>query len=636
MIYNEDVKSLFLSFDEFRFNHKDEKIRVNVDYYTEFTLITLDSDNDKNNIKISVNDSFENSFLPFIVLYFISNNTDLVCRKLIANDSGNIIFENDDFILIVRNISIKAIEMLSLLNNNYNILKSEDECDSSYKDFIETNISIIYSYYRKDFYDVTLKANFFDKNTYKTYLESRYRDDDVKDQNFLILDIARCLCALNESDGIEIIKEQYKEDVMVVNLAENFYDVKFNSIYEKALRCARFENLNESLLIRIKDMVLEVMGYVKDAQELDFEEYFDGRARFYRIFENTKFENICNAILNSRILSGEDNMEDVEIISTEKERIGTGFKEIINNPIKEEPLYLFQNKEQEALAKAGEEQARLIMDIIEEKNSVKKDAEEFAKIILRKQKEYREIVMAADEQAKRIVELERENEKLKALAEENAMNIFLRDRKNDEEIYLRNIKDETPISSSDVDKINNLLNALSSVKDIDFVINHPTVAQEVYVLEEKIVTYLSTHNNVKEEEKEEVVDLAQSEENKTPIELLSIVRNVYLASHNYEKDGRHSVLDVSPYFDKYRVVVYSVKDDSYDILTDVYFDKMFFNEDVIKELCDIYSDGATIIASKTDNIPDNLADFLVIDNMDNALKFTGCSRYIIQIAKAYL
>ena len=73
-----------------------------------------------------------------------------------------------------------------------------------------------------------------------------------------------------------------------------------------------------------------------------------------------------------------------------------------------------------------------------------------------------------------------------------------------------------------------------------------------------------------------------------------------------------------------------------DLLTEVYFDDEKFTENIIKELCDIYSRDTIIVASKTDNIPGGKADYLVIDNNDNAIKFMGCNKEIIDIAKAYL
>ena len=104
----------------------------------------------------------------------------------------------------------------------------------------------------------------------------------------------------------------------------------------------------------------------------------------------------------------------------------------------------------------------------------------------------------------------------------------------------------------------------------------------------------------------------------------------------YVKDGRHTVVNITYDDNKYRVVIYSVKDDNDDILTDVLFDSYYFTSEVIKEICDIYLNDAIIVASKTDNIPNGYGDYLVIDNHDNAMKFMGCPVEIIEIAKTYL
>ena len=84
------------------------------------------------------------------------------------------------------------------------------------------------------------------------------------------------------------------------------------------------------------------------------------------------------------------------------------------------------------------------------------------------------------------------------------------------------------------------------------------------------------------------------------------------------------------------MVIYSVKNDTDDVLTEVYFDEDLFEDKTIKEICDIYKNGAIIVASKTDNLPGNIQDYLVIDSQDNAIKFMGCDKDIIERAKAYL
>lgn len=634
MIKNKELENLLLTYDMFHYE-KRENIKVNVDINTDFVLVIIESKDNREYFKFLYDDEFNKKVLPLISLHFFALNKELRYRKSLLQDSGNIIFENDFESFIARDIKQDILNDIIRIKDCLFALRESKSYDSKYENYVKYNVAMFYAKYRKDFYDVSGKLNFFDEVSYRTYLEKENRSNDSEYENYIILDIARCLFALDDNNKLEIISEQYKDDYVVTRLLQNFKDAKFSSIYGSAVICAEYEYLNGNILADNKNLTLELISYINDNARLSFTDYFEGRKKFYKIFDNSELEKICDIILNGDMLSENKDESDLEVINN-NENSKNGFKEIINNPLESEPELLFKDTEHELLAKAGEEQAKLIMEIINEKNAIKKDAEEFAKIILHKQKEYREIAKAGEEQARKIINLQKENEKLKALAEENAMNIFLRDKKMEEEMSLRDIKDATPILNSDIDKINNLLNALSSVKSLDFVINHPSIAQEVYVLEEKIVTYLSTHQNVKEEEQKEETYLTDNEKVKTPLELLSIIRNVYLASHDYEKDGYHTVINISPHFDKYRVVIYSVKDDNDDILTDVYFDKIFFNEDVIKEICEIYSKDATIVASKTDNIPDDLGDYLVLDNMDNALKFTGCKRYIIQIAKAYL
>ena len=156
------------------------------------------------------------------------------------------------------------------------------------------------------------------------------------------------------------------------------------------------------------------------------------------------------------------------------------------------------------------------------------------------------------------------------------------------------------------------------------------------MLEQKITTYLLTHKNIISYEDEEINNDEVIVQNKTSDELLNIIRNVYNASHIYQKDGRHTVINILPVDNFYHIVIYSVKDDNDDILTETFFDSSSFDDSVIKELCDIYSKNAVLVASKTDNIPNGFGDYLVIDDNDNAIKFMGCPIKVIEIAKKYL
>ena len=157
-------------------------------------------------------------------------------------------------------------------------------------------------------------------------------------------------------------------------------------------------------------------------------------------------------------------------------------------------------------------------------------------------------------------------------------------------------------------------------------------------LEEKIVTYLTTHKNVVHDE-DTIVPIEKEEmlESKPVIELLAMIRNAYVSSHEFEKDGRHTLINFNPVDDDtYRVSLYSVKENSEDTLMDVFFEEYQLTDSVLKEICDIFKKDAVIVASKIDNVPPDKADYLVIDNMDNAIKFMDCKRSLIEKVKTYL
>ena len=162
--------------------------------------------------------------------------------------------------------------------------------------------------------------------------------------------------------------------------------------------------------------------------------------------------------------------------------------------------------------------------------------------------------------------------------------------------------------------------------------------QELSFLEEKIVTYLTTHKNIVREE-DVIVPIEKEEmlETKPVIELLSMIRNAYVSSHNFEKDGRHTLINFNPVDeDTFKVSLYSIKDDEEDLLMDAYFEQYQLTAKVLEELCNIYKDGAVVVASKTDNIPPDKADYLAIDNMNNAIRFMDCSRAIIDKVKEFI
>ena len=63
-------------------------------------------------------------------------------------------------------------------------------------------------------------------------------------------------------------------------------------------------------------------------------------------------------------------------------------------------------------------------------------------------------------------------------------------------------------------------------------------------------------------------------ETKPVIELLAMIRNVYVTSHDFEKDGRHTVINFTPVDeDTFRVSLYSVKEDNEEVLMDAFFEQ---------------------------------------------------------------
>jgi hypothetical protein len=162
--------------------------------------------------------------------------------------------------------------------------------------------------------------------------------------------------------------------------------------------------------------------------------------------------------------------------------------------------------------------------------------------------------------------------------------------------------------------------------------------QELSLLEEKTITYLTTHKNIVKDE-DVIVPIEKEEmiETKPVLELLSMIRNAYTSSLSFEKDGRHTLINFNPVdSDTFRVSLFSIKDDNEHLLMDAFFEDYQLTDKVLEELCDIYKGNSVIVASKIDNIPPDKADYLVIDNMDNAIRFMDCKREFIDKVKQYL
>ena len=764
MITNKDFYDLLLKYDIYHSSiTKGFSTELNINYKSknivEINLIRSGSKSNinKNNYLFYDDFEFESSIFPKLIQRFITKNSSITKNEIMGNQKkGTIIISRTDQkeSLIVRTCTKETIDLINSMCDiakrlkstiTFNEINIQNEKEDKISRYLSCNIAMDYSSYRTDFMDHEGKSNFFDFSTRKSFLEKENRNDESNLENLMILDIARyaykigmgSILQMDKQSIFEEIKEQYKEDSVIVELCNQFKEISYDeeSIFLKALICADYEKNNEGFIMENISLIKEAM----DAEESGvtfgskkFLEYWDGKRRYYKMLGNDELVKICSDFLNNNRLI----LKDRKPISTSKKTVKTK-KESIVSKLKQakeksrpdfftminDPLVINENPKEKEEKKSKtvdvkkEEKNEAVMDIIKERDQIKKDAEEFAKMILKAQKERKELLKAAEEQAqiifnlekeneelkrlaeenaesifkqqqkeeikvmaeeqarriielekeneelkrlaeenaesifkqqqkeeikvmaeqeaRRIIELEKENEELKRLAEETAKSIFEKERNKERELKLREEMDESPIPRSDIDKIQYLLTSLSDVKELDFVVNHPTVMQEVSSLEKKIIAYLATHKNIIEEEikeeKEEVI-----EETKPPAELLAILKNVYTASHMYEKEGRHTVINIVLENDKYHITLYSVKNDNDDVLTDVYFDSIQFKDDVIKEICDIYSNNAVIVASKTDNLPNGFKDYLVIDNQDNAIKFMGCPEEVIEIAKAYL
>lgn len=697
MIAKCEFNTLLRKYDTFHCQMLDFKhIEMDINFYEKYasiviTLMAKDSVIERLNSDIVIDKSFETSIFPKIIFQFLTKNFSLSKRKVMTSEKKGMLFVNrtdgmESF--TARNIPIIYIDLFEKIEKAVKTLREDDFTKLNissdiYNDYTLSNIVLQYALYRRRF----VGNLYFDNASYDFTKDTNVSDNNLT-RELLILAVARCLYSSNFCQNgkydLSVLDEikSTTTNVMVKQICDSYKEVDYSkpSLLTDALICAEYEMNNEAVISKNSKRIQEALKFILSVTSNKIQKYVDywqERKEFYKIVNDDEMIKICDDFLNCINIkqekkNDEDGMEMIEakeeketIISRLKrikEEDNNKFSNIINNPIKEDEASKedesFAKFDDESLHKGAEEQAKMLMKAIEERDKIKKDAEEFAKIILKAQRERREIIRAAEEQAKKIVALELENEKLKAmaldtaksilakekretdeikkLAMENAKDILARQRKYNEELRLREVLDNAPVNRSDIDKINNLLNALSSVKELDFAVNHPTVMQEVSLLEEKIVTYLTTHKNIVDKEKrEEEIILTPSDE-KTPTDLLAIIRNVYLKSRTYEKEGRHTVINIVPSYSKYRVTLYSVKNDSADVLTDVYFDSAYFTEGVIKEICDIYKTDSIIVASKTDNVPGELADYLVIDNKDNAIKFMGCNKLIVNIAKAYL
>ena len=651
------------------------KVKLNINYIYDgkvyiSLLALINGVEKKRSFDFIDDDDFKNYVLPKIFQRFISKNFGLNKRRIMGNQKqGTFIVDRKDSkdSLIIRNCSTEVMDLFDNLSSSLNDINNvnssfdstivfEENSNQKLDNYMKYNIIFDYADYR---------TNFFKEIFVDNYAEITANRDEVDDtEQLLVLNIARYAYTFENIETANVwneIKLSYKDNDKVAAICDNFINLDYmsDSLYSKALVLAEFEK-NNDLVLHSNDGIIEE---AKEACEKSvsffnnsYKMYWEDREKYYASILDGARQAICIDFLDAYDLkentnhieiknrmdySDNQNLNDDSLLNKLKKirNEKLSFSTIINDPI--EPVEVGNIEldiDRDELKEGADEQAKQIIEVTKERDQLKKDAEEFAKIILKSDKEHRKIVEAAEEQARKIIKLQEENEKLKILAEDNARFIFEKERKLYEEERLREEINNMPVKSQDIDKINNLLNAISSVKDIDFAVNHPTVLQELMFLEEKIVTYLTTHKNVVHEdnkimpiEKEEMI------ETKPVIELLAMIRNTYVSSHTFEKDGRHTLIYFNPVDeDTYKVSLYSVKDDNEDLLMDVFFEDYQLTDNVIEELCNIFKQDTVIVASKTDNIPPDKADYLVIDNMDNAFKFIECKKELIDKIKNYL
>ena len=647
------------------------KITFNINYLNDGNVYVslvglIKGEEKKTTCDFENNNDFNRTILPKIVERFLSKNVGVKARKVMASDeTGTFIIENSSGkdSLIIRNCSIDIMEISQRLIKALDNLNDFDyggekriiiQSDSNeiYDNYMKYNLVYDYATYRSLYF----KA---DSNLALDIEKSiNGEDEDNSGVQLLVLNIARYayMFAGSEKENLwDEIKNVYKGKKAVEEICDAFKNLTIDedSVYMDALVLAEFEKNHDMFLHNNDNLVQEASFAILEGTSFfnnSYVDYFKKKQEYYSNIMDTQHEIICLDFIDSHSIGynlqsvGLKNKTEVEetkdafSLFKEIHDKKLAFSQILNETDEEDSDGHYKIDDFDSIYDGAEDQARMIFDIIQERDQIKKDAEVFAKQIIQKEKERNEILEASMEQAKKIVELEKENNLLKLLAKENAQDLFDRDIKLREEMKLRKIADNTPVDEKDIDKINNLLNSIVSCKDSDFAINHPTVMESLSFLEEKIITYLTTHNNIVSEEQTSIPIMKEEMlESKPIIELLDMIRTAYVSSHEYEKYGRHTVINFDPVDeDTFRCSLYSVKDEDDDILMDVFFEENQLTDSVIEQLCDIFKRDAVIIASKTDNVPPDKADYLVIDNMNNAFKITGCKRSLVDKVKEYL
>lgn len=631
------------------------KIKFNINYLPTgnvyISLVALINNEEKKcTVDLLDNEEFKNIYLPKILEYFFSKNKNINIRKIMGgSNQGTLVIQREDLCdsLIIRNCSVKIMELIETLYKAYTSINTDkidstilfDEKSFQYENYLKYNILYDYAKYKRIILNETGEV-----------------DKDI----LFLLNIARYAYSIENIDlkeALEEVEKIFEGNEKVVETCDLFQanDYSNDSIFSRILNLAEFEKNNDTVLLNNKEIVDEAEKACESITSYfdnSYVDYWNKKLSEAEKDGNEQLQDLCKAFIDAHDLSlntfttPRNNLNKVKessIVSEIKEisRLKKEAKLVNNDSDNNQTSggrFIVSPIESEQIKKDALEQAKKIIQLEKEREELIEAADEYARIILKNAQEYELIQKSAEEQARRIIELEKQNEELKKMAEENAKYLFDKERLYQEEGENRKEVVDTPVKSQDIDKINNLLYAISTVKNLDFSINHPTISQELAVLEEKIITYLTTHTNIIHEE-EITVPMEKEEmvENKPVIELITMIRNAYNSSHVFEKDGRHTIMSFSPIDeDTYKVSLYSIKDDEEDLLMDVFFEQYQITDKVLEDICNIYKEGAVIVASKIDNIPPDKADFLAIDNMNNAIKFMDCNRAIIDKVKEYI
>ena len=351
MITKKDFYDLLLKYDIYHSSiTKGFSTELNINYKSknivEINLIRSGSKSNinKNNYLFYDDFEFESSIFPKLIQRFITKNSSITKNEIMGNQKkGTIIISRTDQkeSLIVRTCTKETIDLINSMCDiakklkstiTFNEINIQNEKEDKISRYLSCNIAMDYSSYRTDFMDHEGKSNFFDFSTRKSFLEKENRNDESNLENLMILDIARyaykigmgSILQMDKQSIFEEIKEQYKEDSVIVELCNQFKEISYDeeSIFLKALICADYEKNNEGFIMENISLIKEAM----DAEESGvtfgskkFLEYWDGKRRYYKMLGNDELVKICSDFLNNNRLI----LKDRKPISTGKKTVKT-------------------------------------------------------------------------------------------------------------------------------------------------------------------------------------------------------------------------------------------------------------------------------------------------------------------------